>query len=105
MWRSLVAHLVWDQGAAGSNPVTSTTSEQVSLVPIFFMQKNQSLASLFLLFRKKARAPHLFGCKRPHDGSLSLPPFYEYAFGVVASKPFGFATKNATLLGGIFLWR
>ena len=23
-WRSLVAHLVWDQGAAGSNPVAST---------------------------------------------------------------------------------
>ena len=24
---------------------------------------------------KKARSAHLFGCKRPHDGSLSLPPF------------------------------
>ena len=24
-WRSLVAHLVWDQRAAGSNPVFSTT--------------------------------------------------------------------------------
>jgi hypothetical protein len=24
MWRSLVAHLVWDQGVAGSNPVIPT---------------------------------------------------------------------------------
>ncbi len=23
-WRSLVAHLVWDQGVAGSNPVSPT---------------------------------------------------------------------------------
>ena len=41
------------------------------------MQKNQSLASLFLLFRKKARSAHLLVCKRTHNGSLSLPPFYE----------------------------
>ena len=24
-WRRLVAHLVWDQGVAGSNPVSPTT--------------------------------------------------------------------------------
>ena len=24
MWRSLVAHLIWDQGVAGSNPVIPT---------------------------------------------------------------------------------
>ena len=56
----------------------------------FFYAKNQSLASLFLLFRKKARSPHLFVCKRTHDGSLSLPPFYEYAFDVVSSELFCF---------------
>jgi len=38
-----------------------------------------SLDWLPLLFRKKARSAHLFGCKRPHDGSLSLPPFCDSA--------------------------
>ena len=32
-------------------------------------------APLLLLFRKRARSARLFGCKRPHDGSQSLPPF------------------------------
>ena len=32
-------------------------------------------APLLLLFRKRARSARLFGCKRPHDGSRSLPPF------------------------------
>ena len=26
-------------------------------------------------FRKKSRSAHLLGCKRPRDGSLSLPTF------------------------------
>ena len=42
-------------GNTSSNLVRVTTSEQVMLVPNFFMQKNQSLASLFHLFRKKER--------------------------------------------------
>ena len=45
-----------------------------------FLYKNQSsLIPLLFLFRKKARSALLFGCKRPHDGSLSLPPFYDIA--------------------------
>ena len=54
-----------------------TTSERALLAPIFCCTKNQSPASLLLLFRKKARSAHLFGCKRPHNGSLSLPTFCE----------------------------
>lgn len=29
-------------------------------------------------FRKKSRSAHLLGCKRPRNGSLSLPTFCEY---------------------------
>ena len=72
-------HLPYKQRVTGSSPVVPTTSEQVTLVPFFYVKK-QSPASLFLLFRKKARSAYLFGYKRPHDGSLSLPPFYEWAF-------------------------
>jgi len=43
----------------------------------FFCRKNQSPAPLLLLFRKKACSARLRAC----DGSLSLPPFCEYACG------------------------
>ena len=31
MWRSLVAHLLWEQGVAGSNPAIPTIQEQAHL--------------------------------------------------------------------------
>ena len=43
----------------------------------FSLQEKHPPASLLLLFRKKSRSAYLFGCKRPHDGSLSLPTFCE----------------------------
>ena len=43
----------------------------------FSLQEKHPPASLLLLFRKKSRSAYLFGCKRPHDGSLPLPTFYE----------------------------
>ena len=37
VWRSLVAHLVWDQGVQGSNPCTPTkNNEKSSLRGLFF---------------------------------------------------------------------
>ena len=65
-----------------SNLGGASTSEQVTLVPIFYCIKNQSPAALFLLFRKKARSAQLLTCKRICNVSLSLPPFCEYAFGI-----------------------
>ena len=47
----------------------------------FSLQKNQSHAPSFLLFRKKAHSAQLLTCKRARDVSLSLPPFCEYACG------------------------
>ena len=32
MWRSLVAHLLWEQGVAGSNPAIPTIQAQERLV-------------------------------------------------------------------------
>ncbi len=33
MWRSLVAHLLWEQGAGGSNPLTPTSSYLANRLP------------------------------------------------------------------------
>ena len=60
-----------------SSLTTPATSEQVSLVPIFYFIKNQSPVPLFLLFRKRSHSRRLFGCKRPHNAFGSLPTFCE----------------------------
>ena len=73
----MVAHLVWDQGAAGSNPVASTTSKQSSLCFDFFMQKNRPPATLLLRFRKMSRSSRLFTCKRAHNAFVLLATFCE----------------------------
>ena len=41
----------------------------------FGEKRSRPPAPLLLLFCKRARSARLFGCKRPHDGSLSLPTF------------------------------
>ena len=66
------------QGHVGSNPTFSATSERVALVPIFLFHKKSVTRSTVPPFRKKSRSAHLFGCKRPHNGSLSFPTFCEF---------------------------
>ena len=57
----------------------SLTSEQSPLCSGFFFclrqKRSHPPAPLLLLLRKRARSARLLGCKRPRDGSLSLPPF------------------------------
>ena len=73
-WKSCNRHKRFE----GSNPSFSATSEWTLLHSDFSLQKNQSHAPSFLLFRKKGCSARLFACKRTHNGSLSLPPFCEY---------------------------
>ena len=51
----LVAHLTGGQGAAGSSPVTRTTSEQ-ALYRLLFFCKNQSALTPLLLLSAKSHA-------------------------------------------------
>ena len=53
-----------------------STTEKISHPP----------APLLLLFRKKSRSAHLFGCKLPHHGSLSLPTFCEFESSTPTSE-------------------
>ena len=79
------------QKVRGSNPLISTTSEWTSLHSDFSLQKNQSYAPSFLLFRKRSHSRRLFGCKRPHNAFGSLPTFlrlclrHEYLYGSALS--------------------
>ena len=47
-----------------------------------FLLKNPSLTHAVVPpFRNRSRSSRLFGCKRPHDGSLSLPTFADSRTG------------------------
>lgn len=61
----------------------------------FLFNKNQSHAPSFLLFRKKARLVCLFACKRAHNGTLSLSPFYESTFGASLDSKIVTSSQNA----------
>ena len=46
----------------------------ISLAGLFYKSHRRAI-TLRLLFRKRPRSAPLLGCKRPRDGSLSLPTF------------------------------
>ena len=72
-----VEHFLGKEEVGGSNPLGSSTSERTWLRSDFSLQKNQSHAPSFLLFRKRACSAQLLTCKHVRDVSLSLPTFYE----------------------------
>ena len=62
-------------------PSLAPRRSKVRFAPAYFLSATEnkpSARSLAPPFRKKSRSAHLFGCKRPHDGSLSLPTFCEF---------------------------
>ena len=61
----------------GSCHLDLVGASYVSLAPIFYEKNQSALTPLLLLFRQKPRSVRLLGCKRPPDGSQSLPPFCE----------------------------
>ena len=82
--------MIWARGSVGRAPrsqrggrgfdplrVHHVGAKSALLRLIFFAKISRPPAPLLLLFRKKSRSAHLFGCKRPHNGSLSLPTFCE----------------------------
>ena len=89
---------------ASSNLVSRSTSQQTTLhskIPAF--AGIFSYASLLLLFRKKARSARLLGCKRPHNDSLSLPPFCELRLRRNVSFLVGFSISEQAWLVPFFL--
>ena len=69
----------WRQSVATpSSPIFCTTSSR-TLYRLWrlFLLKNPSLTHAVVPpFRNRSRSSRLFGCKRPHDGFVSLPPCF-----------------------------
>lgn len=53
-------------------------------------------------FRKKPRSARLFGCKRPHNGLLSLPPFCDRELIKAFCRSGKFLYVNAQILRQAF---
>ena len=53
----------------------------VSFVTAFLLKKPSLTHAVVPPFRNRSRSSRLFGCKRPHDGSLSLPTFADSRTG------------------------
>src|SRR5450830_1041233 len=72
VWRSPVAHLVWDQGVQGSNPCTPTTPSEsgLSMTTRFCLYKADSQSSLHPL---RQDPPAALGRKHRTSRGASAP--------------------------------
>ena len=75
----------WRQSVATpSSPIFCTTSSR-TLYRLWrlFLLKNPSLThDVVPPFRNRSRSSRLFGCKRPHNGFVSLPPCFGFYFSI-----------------------
>ena len=83
--RAVSLGLAAGNGLAISSHPSHVVADFVSFAATFF--KIHRLAhAVAPPLRKKARSAHLLGCKRPYDGSLSLPPFYGLPYSTFRLK-------------------
>ena len=64
-----------------SSRVRHVVTDFVSFVTAFLLKKPSLTHAVVPPFRNRSRSSRLFGCKRPHDGSLSLPIFADSRTG------------------------
>ena len=64
--------LLFEVGYEHSHHVVA---DYVSFATTFLLKSHRLTHAVAPPFRKKSRSAHLLGCKRPRDGSLSLPTF------------------------------
>ena len=55
-------------------------ADYVSFATTFLLKSHRLTHAVTPPFRKKLRSAHLLSCKRPRDGSLSLPTFCGFKF-------------------------
>ena len=65
-------------------------ADYVSFATTFLLKSHRLTHAVTPPFRKKSRSAHLLSCKRPRDGSLSLPTFCGFKF--TTSYGISFAT-------------
>lgn len=72
-WRSMVAHLLWEQGVAGSNPVAPTriTQKDSSTAGVLFFCPSFSPSPLSASFRASLQAP--FPAASYPCGPIAIP--------------------------------
>ena len=69
---------LWMWVRVGSSPIFCTTSSRTLYRSwrLFLLKKPSLTHAVVPPFRNRSRSSRLFGCKRPHDGFVSLPPCF-----------------------------